>query len=105
MLHQLRQSACATIGRGVAIIRKKAQTPSKIREECEMIVGILKEIKVEENRISMTPAGVELMKAHGHTVLLERVRVPVAVSKTGPTWQPVLRSLKPRRKFTTGPTW
>ena len=72
MLHQLRQSACATIGRGVAIIRKKAQTPSKIREECEMIVGILKEIKVEENRISMTPAGVELMKAHGHTVLLEK---------------------------------
>lgn len=37
-----------------------------------MIVGILKEIKAEENRVSMTPAGVEVM-AHqnGHTVLVE----------------------------------
>ncbi len=37
-----------------------------------MIVGILKEIKAEENRVSMTPAGVEIMKKHGHTVLVER---------------------------------
>ena len=37
-----------------------------------MIVGILKEIKVEENRVSMTPAGVEVMKDHGHTVLVEK---------------------------------
>lgn len=37
-----------------------------------MIVGILKEIKVEENRVSMTPAGVEIMKGHDHTVLVEK---------------------------------
>uniref|UniRef100_C6E3F5 Alanine dehydrogenase n=1 Tax=Geobacter sp. (strain M21) TaxID=443144 RepID=C6E3F5_GEOSM len=37
-----------------------------------MIVGILKEIKVEENRVSMTPAGAEVMAHHGHTVLVER---------------------------------
>lgn len=37
-----------------------------------MIVGILKEIKVEENRVSMTPAGVEVMASHGHTVLVQR---------------------------------
>jgi alanine dehydrogenase len=36
-----------------------------------MIVGILKEIKTEENRVCMTPAGVEVMKAHGHEVLVE----------------------------------
>ncbi|MBJ6751541.1 alanine dehydrogenase [Geomonas anaerohicana] len=36
-----------------------------------MIVGILKEIKVEENRVSMTPAGVEVMVGHGHTMLVE----------------------------------
>ncbi|MEW5722159.1 MAG: alanine dehydrogenase [Thermodesulfobacteriota bacterium] len=36
-----------------------------------MIVGILKEIKTEENRVSMTPAGVEIMNQHGHTVLVE----------------------------------
>jgi alanine dehydrogenase len=36
-----------------------------------MIVGILKEIKAEENRVSMTPAGVEVMRQHGHEVLVE----------------------------------
>jgi alanine dehydrogenase len=37
-----------------------------------MIVGILKEIKAEENRVSMTPAGVEVMRQGGHTVLVEK---------------------------------
>lgn len=36
-----------------------------------MIVGVLKEIKAEENRVSMTPAGVEIMKHNGHMVLVE----------------------------------
>jgi alanine dehydrogenase len=37
-----------------------------------MIVGILKEIKAEENRVSMTPVGVEVMRQNGHTVLVEK---------------------------------
>lgn len=37
-----------------------------------MIVGILKEIKVKENRVCMTPAGVTTMKANGHDVLVEK---------------------------------
>ena len=37
-----------------------------------MIVGILKEIKVSENRVSMTPSGVDWMVHHGHTVLVEK---------------------------------
>ncbi len=37
-----------------------------------MIIGILKEIKAEENRVSMTPAGVEIMTAAGHQVLVEQ---------------------------------
>lgn len=37
-----------------------------------MIVGILKEIKTEEYRVSMTPAGVEIIKSHGHTLLVEK---------------------------------
>jgi alanine dehydrogenase len=36
-----------------------------------MIVGILKEIKAEENRVSMTPAGVEVLRHNGHTLLVE----------------------------------
>jgi len=37
-----------------------------------MIVGILKEIKAEEYRVSMTPAGVEALVRHGHRVLVEQ---------------------------------
>jgi len=37
-----------------------------------MIVGILKEIKAEENRVCMTPAGAEVMAQNGHTVLVEK---------------------------------
>ena len=37
-----------------------------------MIIGILKEIKTEENRVSMTPAGVEVMKQNGHDILVEK---------------------------------
>ena len=37
-----------------------------------MIVGVLKEIKAEENRVCMTPAGVEILRENGHTVLVEK---------------------------------
>jgi len=36
-----------------------------------MIVGVLKEIKTKENRVAMTPAGVEQMAARGHRVCVE----------------------------------
>jgi len=36
-----------------------------------MLVGVLKEIKSKENRVAMTPAGVEMMLAHGHSVQVE----------------------------------
>lgn len=38
-----------------------------------MIVGIPKEIKEEENRVSITPAGVEVMKQNGHSILVEEM--------------------------------
>ena len=37
-----------------------------------MIIGILKEIKAEENRVSMVPAGVEVMVKNGHHLLVEK---------------------------------
>ncbi len=37
-----------------------------------MKVGILKEIKVEESRVCMTPAGVEVMVHNGHQLLVEK---------------------------------
>ncbi len=37
-----------------------------------MIIGVPKEIKAEENRVALTPAGVSALVAHGHRVLVER---------------------------------
>jgi len=37
-----------------------------------MIIGLLKEIKTEENRVAVTPSGVEVMKLNKHTVLVEK---------------------------------
>ncbi|MEN8243489.1 MAG: alanine dehydrogenase [Thermodesulfobacteriota bacterium] len=36
-----------------------------------MQIGVLKEIKIKENRVAMTPAGVEQMVAHGHSISVE----------------------------------
>ncbi len=36
-----------------------------------MIIGVLKEIKTQENRVAVIPAGAEIMCHHGHIVLLE----------------------------------
>ena len=37
-----------------------------------MKVGILKEIKTKENRVSMTPQGVAFMRSKGHEILVEK---------------------------------
>jgi alanine dehydrogenase len=37
-----------------------------------MIVGVPKEIKADEHRVSITPAGVEILRQQGHAVLVER---------------------------------
>lgn len=36
-----------------------------------MIIGVPREIKTNENRVALTPSGAEILKAHGHTVLVE----------------------------------
>lgn len=36
-----------------------------------MIIGIPKEIKAQENRVSLTPAGVDAFKRAGHTIFME----------------------------------
>jgi alanine dehydrogenase len=41
-------------------------------KEVIMPIGILKEIKAEENRVCMSPGGVEFMRQHGHQVLVEK---------------------------------
>ena len=37
-----------------------------------MVIGVPKEIKAEENRVALTPAGVSALVSHGHRVLVER---------------------------------
>ena len=36
-----------------------------------MLIGIPKEIKNNENRVALTPAGVQTLVAKGHEVLIE----------------------------------
>jgi alanine dehydrogenase len=36
-----------------------------------MIIGVPKEIKAYENRVGLVPSGVEVLKQHGHTILVE----------------------------------
>ena len=71
-----------------------------------MIIGILKEIKTEEYRVSMTPAGVEIMKSHGHTILVEKERRGrQRIRRQGLPRRTAPRSSGPRRKSTTAPRW
>ena len=37
-----------------------------------MLIGIPKEIKNNENRVAMTPAGVYTLRSSGHEVLIEK---------------------------------
>src|SRR5581483_514544 len=37
-----------------------------------MRVGVPREVKTEENRVALTPAGAGALVAHGHEVLVER---------------------------------
>lgn len=37
-----------------------------------MVIGVPKEIKTLENRVALTPGGVESLVKRGHTVLVER---------------------------------
>ncbi len=36
-----------------------------------MKIGVPKEIKIKENRVALTPSGVNALVAHGHTVFVE----------------------------------
>ncbi len=37
-----------------------------------MIIGVLKEIKADENRVALSPGGVEFMLQNGHSILVEK---------------------------------
>jgi alanine dehydrogenase len=52
-----------------------------------MRVGILREIKEDEHRVSMTPAGVEVMRQSGHAVLLEKNAGTAKSTSPFFTWQ------------------
>lgn len=37
-----------------------------------MIIGVPREIKTNENRVALTPSGAEILRSHGHTLLVEQ---------------------------------
>jgi alanine dehydrogenase len=44
----------------------------EIEEANGVIVGVPTEVKLEERRVALTPAGASALKAHGHTVIVQR---------------------------------
>ncbi len=46
--------------------------PLREKGEINMLVGLLKEIKPNENRVALLPAGVELLASQGHKVIVEK---------------------------------
>jgi|GEM_PF-2458565 len=76
-----------------------------------MIIGIPREIKDNEYRVSMTPGGVHQLNERGHTVLVETGagggqlflrrglrRRPVSTNICGPTWFSSPTFTWPRRR-------
>ena len=53
-----------------------------------MIIGIPKEIKNNESRVSMTPAGVHELVKHGHTVYVQKTAGRSAADSAMPTTKP-----------------
>jgi len=47
-----------------------------------MIIGVLKEIKSEENRVALTPSGVDVLVTQGHKLLLRRPQASGPASQT-----------------------
>jgi alanine dehydrogenase len=65
----------------------------------KMIVGILKEIKTEENRVCMTPAGVEVMITNGHKCWWKRGPAAAAALRTRLISRPARRWLPTSREI------
>jgi alanine dehydrogenase len=51
--------------------RKVGKQENRHTGESAMIIGVPKEIKDNEARVAVTPAGVKALTEHGHTVLVE----------------------------------
>ncbi len=58
-----------------------------------MIIGVPKEIKNNENRVAITPAGVMSFVSNGHTVLIEKMQELEAVSQMKLTFRQAHKSL------------
>ena len=56
-----------------------------------MIIGVPKEIKNNENRVALTPAGAHELAARGHTVYVQASAGETAVFRMRITSLPVLR--------------
>ena len=57
-----------------------------------MIVGLPKEIKDNENRVGLVPAGVAALTKAGHEVFVEKDAGVGSGSRTRSTWRPAARS-------------
>ena len=52
-----------------------------------MKIGVVKEIKVHEYRVALTPAGCEELTASGHEITVDKVIVAVGNKRTSEFYQ------------------
>ena len=69
-----------------------------------MIVGLPREIKDNENRVGMVPAGVKALTAAGHTVYVEHDAGVGSGIPDEHTWPSERRSSAPPRRSSPRPT-
>ena len=70
-----------------------------------MIIGVPKEVKQDEYRVAITPAGVRELTSAGHTVYVERNGGSVRRSPMPSSWPPAPRSSLSPPTSGPSPTW
>ena len=67
---------------------------------CFMIIGVPKEIKANENRVAITPAGVEAFVKAGHKVFIEKRQDWAAALPMRSIWRPGLLCWTHQKRYT-----
>src|SRR5579859_6028532 len=66
---QMDARACAIT---VHQARRSSSCQAADDAEVDVVIGVPKEIKPDERRVAITPAGAAALRHHGHTVIVER---------------------------------
>ncbi len=78
-----------------------ANLPGRLHRGWLMNIGIPTEIKTDERRVAITPAGARELTRRGHRVLVQRGAGTGSGSRTPPTW-PWTPNARPSPRSSSG---